>query len=155
MSKIPVESKIPRRKSKLKDYQEYLIDSLRSRGEKSVFSDMMRQRDRVVSDTFVLPVRMQESSKTSAREVEIQTAVQTLKFHKAVEYVNVEAPLFKRPFTGDMEMMIADIDRVEITPASEFRGLKGLVALTMRRIVKQQMENLILSAIKGNSDARR
>lgn len=50
-----------------------------------------------------------------------------------IQYVANEMPLRREPRTGDMELMIADIDAVEITPYSKFKGLLGRMMMQVLR----------------------
>ncbi len=99
-------------------------------------------------------------SRTAATKLQIEESMRRLKPHrdavnqaiKTVITVQLDSFLKRihlRPHTGDMQTMVDDIDRQEITPHSKSREIHEKVNHLIGQKVKQALDEMALKAIRG------
>ena len=98
---------------------------------------------REMCDRMRVPVHMLESTgKTSMAEVEARMVTVNIQMKNRIgpmlHYIENEMPLGRRPRTGDTEQMLADINRVELTPYGRHKGLNGLVDIVVQNVLARQ-----------------
>lgn len=135
-----------------KDLTEAYEDARRF-GHSGGIVGMLRPAPTILDTHYMIPRKVYDALRVDERLLKTceSSAPETQARHDIMvtrnTYIVKEAPLYREPRTGDMECMLEDINRVEPTPYSKFKGLQGKIAL----MVKREFEKMALQAIRKGS----